>query len=157
MRCSALQCVAVRCSALQCVAVRCSALQCVAAYCSVYIHKRIDFWAYATRHIIDTPWRRYIEYLKLQVSFRKRATTYRALLQKMKITTRHIVDTRRRGCIKCLKLQVSFRKRATNYGALFREMTCNNKESFGSSPPSICVYISEYMDLYLWMLLPLKI
>ena len=84
VRCSALQCVAVRCSALQCVAVRCSALQCVAAYCSVYIHKRIDFWAYATRHIIDTPWRRYIEYLKLQVSFRKRATTYRALLQKMK-------------------------------------------------------------------------
>jgi len=36
----------------------------------------------------------------------------------------------------CLRLQVSFRKRATNYWALLQEMTCKDKASYASSPPS---------------------
>ena len=37
--------------------------------------------------------------------------------------------------IGCLKLQVILRKRATNYRALLRKMTCEDKASYGSSPP----------------------
>jgi len=32
-------------------------------------------------------------------------------------------------------MQVSFRKRATNYRARLRKMTCEDKASYGSSPP----------------------
>jgi len=34
-----------------------------------------------------------------------------------------------------LKLQVIFRKTATNYRALLRKMTCEDKASYGSTPP----------------------
>ena len=37
--------------------------------------------------------------------------------------------------VECLKLQVIFRKRATNYRSLLRKMTCEDKASYGSSPP----------------------
>ena len=52
----------------QCIAACCNALQCVALCCS---------------DKGDTRWRRLIGCLKLQVIDRKRATNYRALLQKM--------------------------------------------------------------------------
>ena len=62
-------CVAVCCSVLQCVAVCCSVLQCVA----VWLQYKASY----------DGWRRPIGCLKLQVIFRKRATNYSALLQKM--------------------------------------------------------------------------
>jgi len=37
--------------------------------------------------------------------------------------------------IGCLKLQVTFRERDTNDRALLRKMTCEDKASYGSSPP----------------------
>jgi len=37
--------------------------------------------------------------------------------------------------IGCLKLQVIFCKRATNYRALLRKMTCEDEESYDSTPP----------------------
>jgi len=40
-----------------------------------------------------------------------------------------------RRLIGCLKFQVIFRKRATNYRALLRKMSCEDKASYGSSPP----------------------
>jgi len=89
--------------------------------------------------------------LKLWVSFRKRATNYRALLREMTYKDkasyesslpcsryRHIWWWHHHislliGCLKlqvifqrairCLKLHVIFRKRATNYMALSRKMT----------------------------------
>jgi len=47
--------------------------------------KRADFWQFLTRrtHAVDSGRRRCIGCLKLQVSFRKRATNFRALLRKM--------------------------------------------------------------------------
>jgi len=42
--------------------------------------------------------------------------------------------------IECLTLQGIFRKRATNYRALLRKMTSKDKASYGSSPPSVCVW-----------------
>jgi len=56
---------------------------------NVYIHTHsvmhTNFYLYTSyTHInVDTGWRRCVECLKLQVSFRKRATNYRALLRKM--------------------------------------------------------------------------
>jgi len=47
-----------------------------------------------------------------------------------------------RRCTGCLQLQVSCHKRATKNRALLREMTCQDKESYGSSPP--CVGIRHY-------------
>jgi len=44
--------------------------------------------------------------------------------------------------IGCLKLQVIFRKRATNYRALLRKMTYEDKPSYASSPPCMCVCLS---------------
>ena len=69
--------------------------------------------------------------LKLQVSFRKRAANYRALLRAMKqigymcssVFSLIFIDLI--SCIiiyRCLKLQVSFRKRPANYRALLRAM-----------------------------------
>jgi len=49
--------------------------------------------------------------------------------------------------IGCLKLQVNFRKRATNYGALLRKMTCNDKASYGFSPPCMYVVVREYWGM----------
>jgi len=60
---------------------------------------------------------------KLQVSFRKRATNYRALLRDdlSRYGILWVIATLSRELE--LFLQVSFRKRATNYRALLREMT----------------------------------
>ena len=56
------------CSVMQCIAVRCSVLQCVAVYFCMQMSKE-------SGEVIKCV-------LKLQVSFRKRATDYRALLRK---------------------------------------------------------------------------
>jgi len=58
------------------------------------------------KHLSLTAWRRLIGWLKLRVSFRKRATNCRALF-----------------------------KTATNYRALLRKMTYKDKVSYGSPPP----------------------
>ena len=47
----------------------------------------------------------------------------------------HSQGTGFRRLIGCLKLQVIFRKRATNYRALLRKIPCEDKTSYGSSPP----------------------
>jgi len=41
--------------------------------------------------------------------------------------------------IVCHTMQVIFRKRATIYRALLRKMTYEDKASYGSSPPGICI------------------
>jgi len=72
-----------------------------------------------------TGWPRPIGCLKLQVSFRKRAINYRALLREWPdICVSHLYITNVTGwrtSIGCLKLQVIFRQRATNHRALLRE------------------------------------
>ena len=113
--CSVLQYVAVCCSVLQCVAVRCHTLQRVAVCCSVLqyvaIHRSVlQYYSVLhsvvllkeTRHklfkfvvsvLIVTKWPRLIECLQLQVSFHKRATSYRALLQKITYTDKASYDS----------------------------------------------------------------
>ena len=75
---------------------------------------------------------------KMHVIFRKRATSYRVLLQKMTYEDK--------PCVLCAgayrvakthrmpyKLQVNLRKSATNYRALFQKMTYEDTASYGSS------------------------
>jgi len=97
--CSELQCVAVCYSALQCVAASCSELQCVAvsssvlqrlAVCCSALQCATHYNIPQHKHIrtlivyhINTGWRRCVGRLNLQVSFRKRATDYRALLRSL--------------------------------------------------------------------------
>jgi len=64
-----LQCVAVCCSVLQCVAVCCSVLQCVVVHCRMLQYVAVCCSATLTQNI-------------LQVSSRKLAMNYRALLRK---------------------------------------------------------------------------
>jgi len=53
-----------------------------------------------------------------------------------RVKRRHSIHRREwRRFIGCLKLQVFFRKRATNYRALLRKITCEDKASYGSTPP----------------------
>ena len=78
-----------------------------------------------------TGWQRCLACLKLQVSFRKRATHCRALLRRISYTQCWI----RRSCTQCLELQVSSHKRATNYRALLRKMTTKDKVFNASLQP----------------------
>ena len=100
--CSVLRCVAVCCSVLQRVAACCSVLQCIIVGFrkellsprsgisqSVCVCVPLSLWWHFSKvsptvnlHSKGTWWRRPIGCLKLQVIFRKRATKYRALLQK---------------------------------------------------------------------------
>jgi len=96
----------------------------------------------------STGWQNPIGCLKLQVILRKRATNYRALLQKMTTKDKATYDsclyavdavesTGWQKPIGCLKLQVILRKRATNYRALLRNMMMKDKAPYESSP--LCV------------------
>ena len=86
--------------------------------------------------------RRCITCLALQVSFRKRATKYRALLRKITHTNIRISCDDMRRCTGSLKLQVSFRKRATKYRALLRKMTyTDNRISCNDMRRSITMYL----------------
>ena len=75
--------------------------------------------------------------LKSQVSFRKRAINYSALLREIQNKDKASYDSTdvrehgigRRRCIGGLKSQVSFRKRAINYRALLREIPHKDKAS----------------------------
>ena len=78
-RCNTLQHAATHCNTLQHTATRCNTLQPVREAAS-YVIK--IFGANAKR-LGTKGWRRYIGYLKSQVTFRKRAPNYRALLRKM--------------------------------------------------------------------------
>jgi len=94
----------------------------------------IPFYQVWNAWIHCTGWRRCIECLKLQVSFRKRATNHMALLKKkMTYMPQHTTGLRRN--IECLKLQISFCTWAIKYGALLRKVTYKNKTSYGSLPP----------------------
>jgi len=53
--------------------------------------------------------------------------------------SRGAINTGWRRHIGCLKLQVVFRERATDYRALLREMTYEDKASYDSTPPCVCV------------------
>ena len=77
--CNTLQHTATHCNTLQHTATRCNTLQSVREAAS-YVIK--IFGANAKR-LGTKGWRRYIGYLKSQVTFRKRAPNYRALLRKM--------------------------------------------------------------------------
>jgi len=102
-----------------------------------------------------TGWRRLIGCLQLQVILHKRATNYRALLQKMTYKDKTSYEssppcnmhqslswssltnlsTEWRNVIGCLTLQVILHKRATNYRALLQKMTYKDETSYDSSPP----------------------
>jgi len=83
-----------------------------------------------------TGWRKCIGCNTFQVSFRKRATNYRAFLRKIDIcycrACRHRTGWRQH--IRCLKLQVSCRKRGNNYRSLSRKITYKDKASCASWP-----------------------
>jgi len=96
--------------------------------------------------VFATGWRRLIECLKLQVTFRQRATNYRALLRKMTCE-----DKVWRRLVGCLKLQVIFRKRATNSRALLRKMTCEDMASYDSTPPCT-LYVDIHVCMYICMM-----
>jgi len=79
--CSVLQCVAMCYSVSQCVAVCCSVVQCVAVCCSGISSRYMLPESIRRNHFYKTSgpvtsyvteWRKFIGYLKLQVSFRKR-------------------------------------------------------------------------------------
>jgi len=88
---------------------------------------------------------------KLQVSFRKAASNYRALLQKETRFTAisSCTDVSRNGYQNATKYRVAkthrmptvaghfLQKRTINSRALGRKMTFNDKASYGSSPPCI--------------------
>ena len=53
--------------------------------------------------------------------------------------------------IECLELKVIFRKRATNHRALLRKMTFEDKASYGSSPPRMCLKLgSRGVYIHVW-------
>ena len=73
---------------LQCVAVCCSILHCVAISCML-LQNGATRVAERTKLLYmceDTQWRGCVGCIMLQVSVRKRATNYRALMQKMTYT-----------------------------------------------------------------------
>jgi len=102
-------------------------------------------------------WRRCLGCLTLQVSFCKRATNYRALLQNMAYKDKASYassnflpaarNTGWRRCIGCLTLQVSFCKRAINNRALLQNMTYKDKASSASSPPctTLGMHAADYI------------
>ena len=103
-----------------------------------------------TQHITalyTAGWRRPTGCLKLQVSFRKRATNYRALLRKMTCKDKASYDSTPlctpgwRRVIGCLMLRVIFCKRATDYRALLRKMTYEDKASYDSTP--LCTHTRD--------------
>jgi len=124
--CSVLQCVAVCCSVLQCVAVCCSRIVSqkivfqntaethqdkatdMCTWVNTHMHMYMSKYSYAYVHEYilicickcrRTQWRRCIGCLKLQVSFRKRATHYKALLREMTCKNKafHVI-----GCLRCI-------------------------------------------------------
>ena len=119
MRCSVLQCVAVCCSVLQCVAVCCNALQCVAVCCGV------------------------LQCVAVCCSVLQCVAVCCSVLQCVAVCCSLIAhdSTGWHRFIGYLQLQVSFCKRATNRRALLLKMTCKDKASYGSSPPSIVVLV----------------
>jgi len=55
------------------------------------------------------------------------------------IVTAVTLDTGRRRVKGCLEFQVMFCKRATNYKVLLRNLTCEDKASYASTPPSTSI------------------
>jgi len=136
-------------------------------------------WILSSSLTMDgTRWRRLSGCLKLQVTFRKRATSYRALLRKITYNDKlsydsappcrrkHLLSSRRwRKFImymsdmrdewyRVAKTRIMsivadrFCKRATNYMALLREMTYQNKASYESAPPCTRKYAYVRHDVF---------